>query len=267
MNSISKEMFLRLPAHEQTSRETLEKASTHTLLEVLLVTTVSQEARQRVADYLFASRLSYDANESIVNQEVTLENYAQSDLGGMSLASAIDRLRPDVLLAILLQPEYGAQIKQQVFQSLCARFSIRESQPASIWTRTEEGTSTAEIPQEDLSALRRFHWGAFFLAPLWCLMSGKAGTGVLMIFINFLARIPGLGIIFLICNYLIAYAIGKNAYEHLWEKRKNKYGTMEQLIASQRGWVIVGCILGSLIAVYNVMAVISVISALSSGNL
>jgi hypothetical protein len=267
MNSISKEMFLRLPAHEQTSRETLEKASTHTLLEVLLVPTVSQEARQRVADYLLSSRLSYDANESIVNQEITLENYAQADLGGLSLASAIDRLRPDVLLAMLLQPDYGAQIKQQVFQSLCARFSIRNTQPASIWTRTEEGTSTASIPQEDLSALRRFHWGAFFLAPLWCLFNGKAGTGILMMFINLLARIPVLGIIFLICNYLIAYVIGTSAYEHLWEKRKNKYGTMEQLIASQRGWVIVGCILGSLIAIYNIFAVISVISAISSGNL
>jgi len=104
MNSISKEMFLELPAHEQTSRETLEKVSTHALLEVLLAAAINPEVRQRIADYLLSNRLSYDANESIVNQEIMLENYAQSDLGAMNTASAIDRLRPDVLLAMLLQP-------------------------------------------------------------------------------------------------------------------------------------------------------------------
>jgi hypothetical protein len=106
--------------------------------------------------------------------------------------------------------------------------------------------TTQEVIDEDL-VLRSFHWGAFFLSPLWCLSYKKVGLGILIWCIRILGVVrPNIGLVAYIVNIILGFHVGMTAYKHLWAVNSLKYSTKERMIKSQIPWTVIGIIVGVL---------------------
>ncbi|MFQ5729496.1 MAG: hypothetical protein ACE5GN_03955 [Waddliaceae bacterium] len=98
-----------------------------------------------------------------------------------------------------------------------------------------------------------FNWGSFVLTPLWLLFHGRVGTGIFLILLNIVLRAAGflvmeeaLLVLFIFIQLSIQVIImsyfGLVGNEIAW---KNKgYVSVDELRKKQRGWNIVGILVG-----------------------
>jgi len=102
-----------------------------------------------------------------------------------------------------------------------------------------------------------FHWGAFFLAPLWLLFHGRAGMGAFLLLLSVMGSGFGsfLGIMSFIVVIAIALGYGSSGYKIAWEN--GTYDSFQELKQHERPWILVGIVVGVARILYFVYAVFS----------
>jgi len=110
-----------------------------------------------------------------------------------------------------------------------------------------EQPSGHKAAAEAISRKLGFNWGAFFLAPVWCLFNGRAGIGVFLIIWNLASQAAALigiecCVVVLLIDLVVALYFGTQGNEIAW--KEEGYSSIEELRRRQRGWNIAGIILG-----------------------
>ena len=86
--------------------------------------------------------------------------------------------------------------------------------------------------------LKKFNWGAFLLAPVWCLTYQRIVFGAISVVIISLVRGKhALTSILLLLGLGINIFVGVTANRYLWEKFPDRYANVNELLESQKKWV------------------------------
>lgn len=94
------------------------------------------------------------------------------------------------------------------------------------------------LNENDSALLNKFNWGAFLLAPVWCLTYQRITLGAISVVIISLVRGKhALTSILLLIGLGVNIFVGVTANKYLWEKFPDRYASVNELLESQRKWV------------------------------
>lgn len=116
----------------------------------------------------------------------------------------------------------------------------------------------------DLYLLKKFNWGAFLIAPLWCITYKRLLMGAIIL--TFIAssrsfRVLGIYNIMFHISILFSIYVGFTANKYLWKKYGSNYSSVAELIRNQRVWTIWGIALHIL---YHVLSFLSTKSGITT---
>lgn len=127
--------------------------------------------------------------------------------------------------------------------------------PSAVWPPPPTGQPAYGQPAVNTSGMKgdvppeiaalKWNWGAFFFPFLWT-VGHKMTWGWAMLLVNLLSRTPGVGIVFVIFNFIVAVYLGLTGHKQGWQNRRFE-GGVTQFIDVQKRWMIAGFILFGLI--------------------